>query len=103
MAFMRSASVLRQAGGQIVSIRPLYLRSPAATHLLHSLAVLEQRDGKLENASLSAVTAAQRLGGSVTGIIAGSSIKPVAEAAAKVKGLDRVVFIENESYDKVSS
>ena len=50
---------------------------------------------------MSSVTAAQRLGGSITGIVAGSSIKSVAEEAAKVKGIDKIIMIENGAYDKV--
>jgi electron transfer flavoprotein alpha subunit len=73
----------------------------ALARLLSSLAVLEQRDGKLNVSSLAAVTAAQKLGGSVTGIVAGSGIKAVAEEAAKVKGLDNIIFVENGAYDKV--
>ena len=74
---------------------------PAFARLLNSLAILEQREGKLNNASLSAVTAAQKLGGSITGFIAGSAAKGVAEEAAKVKGLKNIIVIENGSYDKV--
>lgn len=69
--------------------------------MLSSLAILEQREGKLNTSSLSAVTAAQRLGGSVTGLVAGSSIRSVADEVAKVKGIDKVIFIENGAYDKV--
>ena len=68
---------------------------------LSSLAVLEQWEGKLQLASLSAVTAARKLGGSVTGLIAGSGVKSVADEAAKVKGLDKILLIENGAYDKV--
>jgi hypothetical protein len=83
------------------------LRSPHSpfqstlSRFLSSLAILEQRDGKLQNASLSAVTAAQKLGGSITGFIAGSGVKSVAEEAAKVNGLDKIIMIENGAYDKV--
>lgn len=73
----------------------------ALARLLSSLAVLEQREGKLNTSSLSAVTAAQKLGGSVTGFIAGSGIKAIAEEAAKVKGLDKIIYVENGAYDKV--
>jgi electron transfer flavoprotein alpha subunit len=68
--------------------------------LLSSIAVLEQREGKLNSSSLAAITAAQKLGGSITAFVAGSSIKSVAEEAAKVNGLDKVIFIENGAYDK---
>lgn len=72
-----------------------------AVRLLSSLAVLEQKDGNLEHSSLSAVTAAQKIGGSIAGLVAGSGIKAVAEEAAKVKGLDRIIMVENGAYDKV--
>ncbi len=76
-------------------------RRSALDRVLSSLAVLEQREGKLQSASLSAVTAAQKLGGSVTGFIAGSEIRSVAEEAAKVKGLEKIIMVENGAYDKV--
>ena len=76
-------------------------RQSALDRVLSSLAVLEQREGKLQSASLSAVTAAQKLGGSVTGFIAGSEIRSVAEEAAKVKGLEKIIMVENGAYDKV--
>jgi len=64
------------------------------------LAILEHHDGKLNNSSLVAVSAAQKLGGSITAFIAGSNIKTVAEEAAKVKGLEKVIYVENGTYDK---
>ena len=95
-------SVLRLAKGQLRPSRPLCINQQSAfLRLLSSLAVLEQREGKLNNASLSAVTAAQKLGGSITGFIAGRSAKSVAEEAAKVKGLKKMIAIENGAYDKV--
>lgn len=69
--------------------------------LLSALAVLEQKNGRLESSSLSAVTAAQKLGGSVIGFVAGSGIKAVAEEASKVKGLEKIIMVENGVYDKV--
>jgi electron transfer flavoprotein alpha subunit len=63
--------------------------------------VLEQRDGKLNVSSLAAVTAAQKLGGSVTGLVAGSGTKAVAEETAKVKGLEKIIFVDSGAYDKV--
>lgn len=55
----------------------------------------------MNHASLSAVTAAQKLGGSITGFVAGSGVKAVAEEAAKVKGIEKIIMVENGSYDKV--
>ena len=99
MLFATRASVLRQAR---YYLRPSNRQQQSViARLLSSLAVLEQREGKLQHGSLCAVTAAQKLGGSVTGLVAGSGIKGVAEEAAKVKGIDKVIMIENGSYDKV--
>ncbi|KAJ4300223.1 Electron transfer flavoprotein alpha-subunit [Collariella sp. IMI 366227] len=65
-----------------------------------ALAILEQRDGQLNTGSLSAISAAQKLGGSVHGFLAGSNIKGVAGEAAKVEGVEKIVAVENVAYDK---
>jgi electron transfer flavoprotein alpha subunit len=95
--------ILRQARTQL---RPRSGPAPVASlsaiaRLLSSLAILEQRDGKLNHGSLGAVTAAQKLGGSITGFVAGSNIKGVAEEAAKVAGIEKVIAIDSSAYDKV--
>lgn len=51
--------------------------------------------------SLSAVTAAKKLGGPITAFVAGGNIKSVAEAAAKVEGVEKVVSVDNSAYDRV--
>ncbi|KAI9789182.1 MAG: Electron transfer flavoprotein alpha-subunit [Peltula sp. TS41687] len=68
--------------------------------LLSTLAVLEQREGSLQVGSLGTVTAASKLGGSITGFIAGNGSKKVAEEAAKAKGFDKVIYVESSAYDK---
>ena len=98
-----SRSVLRHGQRHKRILGTSSFQQSAFARLLSSLAVLEQRDGKLQNASLSAITAAQKAGGSITGFVAGSGIKAVAEEAAKVKGLDKVIMVENGAYDKVES
>ncbi|RCI10978.1 hypothetical protein L249_5350 [Ophiocordyceps polyrhachis-furcata BCC 54312] len=69
--------------------------------LLSTLAVLEQRDGKLNHASLRTLTAAKSLGGHVHAFIAGSSVSAAAEEAAKVDGVEQITIVENEAYEKV--
>ena len=64
--------------------------------------MLEQRNGRIQGSSLSAITAAQKLGGSVTAFVAGSGVTAGAAAeAAKIKGLDKVLAVENDAYEKV--
>ena len=101
MLFVRSRTAIRQRQWHYVKLRTLAFQQLAFARLVSSLAVLEQREGRLQNASLSAVTAAQKVGGPITGFVAGSGIKAVAEEAAKVKGLDKVIKVENDSYDRV--
>lgn len=98
-----SRSVLRQARTRVALNNG---QASAATlsqlhRLLSTLAILEQREGKLNHGSLSAVTAGQKLGSSITGFIAGGNIKGVAEEAAKVGGIEKVIAVDNAAYDKV--
>lgn len=95
-------SVLRQSKSAICSPSSVGgAQRTAFARLLSTLAILEQREGQLLNASLSTVTAAQKLGGSIAGFVAGSNVKSVAEQAAKVEGLDKIIMVENGAYDKV--
>jgi len=71
--------------------------------LLSTLAVLEQNNGKLNTGSLSAITAAKKLGGPVHAFVAGGNIKPVAEEAAKVEGVEKIIAVDNSAYDRVGS
>lgn len=95
--------MLRAVRSQIHPSRPIFdVRLSALTRLLSTLAVLEQRGGKLSSASLSAIAAAQKLGGSVTGFVAGEGVKSSAAAeAAKIKGVEKVVAVDNAAYEKV--
>lgn len=78
--------------------------SPAALRRLAStLAILEQREGKLNHGSLSAITAAQKVGGPVHGFVAGSSIKAVADEAATAEGVEKIISVDSGAYDKVES
>jgi electron transfer flavoprotein alpha subunit len=102
MLQLTGRSVLRQARTQLRAAAPSPFSSGSALQrLLSTLAILEQREGKLNHGSLSAVTAAQKLGGSITGFVAGSNIKAVAEEAAKVGGVDKIIAVDNGAYDKV--
>lgn len=100
MISLCGGSILRQARHRLDISRTTELSSGLA-RLLSSLAILEQKDGKLLPGSLGAVTAAQKLGGSITGFLAGSNIRSAAENAARVRGLEKVIAVENDAYDQV--
>ncbi|KAI0489724.1 electron transfer flavoprotein domain-containing protein [Xylaria cf. heliscus] len=76
------------------------LSQSALQRLASSLAILEQREGKLNHGSLGAITAAKSIGGSVHGFLAGSNIKAVAEEAAKTEGVEKIIAVDNAAYDK---
>ncbi|RDA87280.1 hypothetical protein CP532_1314 [Ophiocordyceps camponoti-leonardi (nom. inval.)] len=83
-------------------LRPNFsgLSMSSRRRLLSTLAVLEQRDGKLNHASLRTLTAAKSVGGPVHAFIAGSNVSAAAEEAAKVDGVEKVTIVENEAYEK---
>ena len=102
MIYVLRKTALQQSRELSKAIRPISKqRQTSLSRLLSTLAILEQREGKLRPASLSTVTAAQKLGGTISGFIAGSNVKPVAEQAAKVTGVEKIIMVENGSYDKV--
>lgn len=82
--------------------RTVPLSSAAWARLASTLAVLEQKDGKLVSQSLAAVTAGTKLGGSITAFVAGGGAKAVADEAAKAQGVAKVIYVDNAAYDKVS-
>lgn len=90
-----SRSVLRQARPQLRTLSLSQLQ-----RLLSTLTVLELNNGKLNAGSLSAVTAAKKLGGPIAAFVAGGNIKSVAEEAAKVEGVEKVISVDNAAYDK---
>lgn len=77
------------------------IRSASLARLLSSLAILEQRNGQLNTGSLSSVTAAKKLGGSVHAFVAGSGVKAVADEVAKIDGIEKVVIVDSAAYEKV--
>ncbi|KAH7030945.1 uncharacterized protein B0I36DRAFT_322863 [Microdochium trichocladiopsis] len=74
--------------------------APSLRSFLSSLAILEQREGQLNHGSLSAITAAQKLGGPVHAFVAGGGVKSVAEEAAKIDGVEKIIAVDNAAYDK---
>jgi electron transfer flavoprotein alpha subunit len=102
MVFAARTSVLRAARAQFAPSRSSFVFNQSAlARLLSTLAVLEQRDGKLQSSSVSAIAAALKLGGPVTAFVAGAGVKATSAAeAAKYKGVEKVVAVENEAYEK---
>ncbi|CRK25308.1 hypothetical protein BN1723_003217, partial [Verticillium longisporum] len=81
-------------------LQRLPLSNQARRGFLSTLAILEQREGQLNHGSLSSITAAKKLGGTVHGFVAGGNIQAVAQEAAKVDGVEKIIAVDNAIYDK---
>ncbi|KAH7108416.1 electron transfer flavoprotein alpha-subunit [Auriculariales sp. MPI-PUGE-AT-0066] len=66
----------------------------------HALLFIEHRSGAIESGSLSALTAASQLGGSVTGIVVGvpGEVEPIVESARKLKGISAVLHATSPQF-----
>ena len=62
------------------------------------LLIAEHDNHHLNGATLSAVTAARQLGGPVHLLVAGAGCRAVAEQAARIAGVDKVLLAEAEAY-----
>lgn len=63
------------------------------------LLIAEHDNSALKSATLSTVTAATQIGGDIDLLIVGSGCTPVAEVAAKVPGLRKVLVADDAAYD----
>lgn len=63
-----------------------------------TLVLAEHSNEVLNPVTASAVTAAKRLGGDVTVLVAGAKVGPVAEAAAKLDGVAKVLVAEGDVF-----
>ncbi|WP_281686462.1 electron transfer flavoprotein subunit alpha/FixB family protein [Pseudomonas citronellolis] len=62
------------------------------------LVIAEHSNGALAAATLNTVAAAQKVGGDIAVLVAGQNVGAVAEAAAKVAGVSRVLVADDAAY-----
>ncbi len=63
------------------------------------LVVAEHDNSTLKGATLNTVAAAKAIGGDITVLVAGANCADVAEAAAKVDGVSKVLAADNAAYE----
>jgi electron transfer flavoprotein alpha subunit len=67
---------------------------------LSTLAILEHKNKTFLPASLSALTAASKLGaGDVTALLTGSDAKSLSSQASKLNGVKKILLVPNPAYD----
>lgn len=90
--FKRSClASIRQASRPVFSPR---------SNALSTLAIIEHQGGKVQTGTLSAISAASKLGGSIHALLAGKGTKEIADSVAKINGIEKVLYVDNEAYDK---
>ncbi len=65
---------------------------------MNTLVIAEHDNESLKNATLNAITAAKTLSDDVNVLVAGHQCRSVAEAAAKVSGVSKVLLADDERY-----
>lgn len=68
------------------------------TRLESTLVIAEHNNGALSPITCNTITAAKKIGGDVTVLIAGAKCGPAAEAVGKVAGVSKVLLAENEAF-----
>ncbi|XP_071447198.1 electron transfer flavoprotein subunit alpha, mitochondrial [Hetaerina americana] len=63
-----------------------------------TLVIAEHNNEKLNPITLNTLTAAKKVGGEVTVLVAGTKCGPVAEQLSKASGLSRVLVAENDAF-----
>jgi len=63
------------------------------------LVIAEHDNASLKGATLNTITAASKIGGDVEVLVAGSGCAAVADAAAKVAGVSKVLLADNAVYE----
>lgn len=63
------------------------------------LVYAEHDNAELKKATLSTVTAASQMGSDIHVLVTGSGCKPVAEQAAKVAGVSKVICVDSPAYE----
>ena len=66
--------------------------------IMSILVIADHNNQTLNGATLNVVAAAQKIGGDITVLVAGSGAQAVADAAAKVAGVSKVLLADNAAY-----
>ncbi|XP_056428921.1 electron transfer flavoprotein subunit alpha, mitochondrial [Hyla sarda] len=72
--------------------------SPALRRLLSTLVIAEHDSQQVTPITLSAISAAKKLGGDVSCLVVGTDCSKVAEQLAKVQGISKLYVAQHEAY-----
>ena len=94
------APAARSAGIKVKSVAELVekLEERGEGNLMAILVIAEHNNAALAAATLNTVAAAKAIGGDIHVLVAGQNVAAVAEAAAKVEGVSKVLVADNAAY-----
>lgn len=69
-----------------------------ATGSYSTLVVIEHNGKQIDSSTLATLTAAKKLGGSVTALIAGDTVDEIAKQVSKVSGVNKVLTAKDDAY-----
>ncbi|KAI9306824.1 hypothetical protein BJ944DRAFT_262907 [Cunninghamella echinulata] len=80
--------------------RVIAQRNYASSASANTLLFVEHKDGAITGATLNALTAANKLGGSITALVAGDAPEAVAKAIGEYNGVSKVLTASDAAYEK---
>lgn len=96
---LTSSSRWASTAARNVCRQSLFLRTYSSGGSVNTLVVVEHHNGKIVGSTFNAISAAQKLGGSVTAIVAGENPDAAASTIAKVPGVAKVIVAKDASYE----
>ncbi|CAO3631545.1 unnamed protein product [Cunninghamella blakesleeana] len=80
--------------------RVIAQRGYASSASANTLLFVEHKDGAITGATLNALTAANKIGGSITALVAGDAPEAVAKAIGEYNGVSKVLTASDAVYEK---
>jgi electron transfer flavoprotein alpha subunit len=75
--------------------------SSSSSRFASSLVVAEHEEGKLTTGTLSAISAAQKIGGDVSVLVVGKNVAEVAASASKVNNVQKVLTVDHAAFEHI--
>ncbi|KAG9303205.1 hypothetical protein G9A89_000740 [Geosiphon pyriformis] len=82
-----------------LTARTLLLRGYATTQDISTLLLVEHKDNTVAPSTLNALTAATKLGGTVSALVAGGNPDPIASTISKLSGVSKVFVAKDNLYE----
>ncbi|KAI8914782.1 hypothetical protein DFJ77DRAFT_33955 [Powellomyces hirtus] len=82
------------------NVSKVYLRRATTSRNASTLVLVEHKNNAITSTTLSAMTAATKVGGDITALVAGDAPDDVAKAVAGIKGVSKVLVAKHAAYAK---